>query len=119
MVLLHELTHNKHGDHDEQFKTLNSLLNKEVKAFEAAKKAGAHRLGGDVGDHYEPEEVLEEMCGSAGPAHLSSSSQSPSTPRSRTPSKMVEDENGAWEVEQRRLAILRAAEQRSKRNTES
>ncbi|KAK9895709.1 WLM-domain-containing protein [Cystobasidium minutum MCA 4210] len=120
MVLLHELTHNKHGDHDEKFKTLNSLLNKEVKAFEAAKKAGAHRLGGDIGDHYEPEEVLEEMCGSAGPAQLSpGGSQSPSTPRSRTPSKMIEDENGAWEMEQRRLAILRAAEQRSKKSTGS
>lgn len=118
MVLLHELTHNKHGDHDEKFKTLNSLLNKEVKAFEAAKKAGAHRLGGDIGDHYEPEEVLEEMCGSAGPAHTSSANRSiSSTPRSRTPSKMVEDENGAWETEQRRLAILRAAEERSKKTS--
>ena len=117
MVLLHELTHNKHGDHDEKFKTLNSLLNKEVKAYEAAKKAGAHRLGGDVGDHYEPEEVLEEMCGSAGPGHTTSGSHTPSTPRSRTPSRMVEDENGAWEMEQRRLAILRAAEQRSKKPT--
>jgi hypothetical protein len=117
MVLLHELTHNRFGDHDEQFKTLNSLLNKEVKAFEAAKKAGAHRLGGDIDDHYEPESVVEEMCGSAGPAHLSSGTQSPSTPRSRTPSRMVEDENGAWEQEQRRLAILRAAEQRAKKQT--
>lgn len=118
MVLLHELTHNKYGDHDNDFKALNSLLNKEVKAFEEAKKAGAHRLGGEVGDHYEPEEVLEEMCGSAGPAHVSTTSQSPSTPRSRTPSKMIEDENGAWEMEQRRLAILRAAEQRSKKAPE-
>lgn len=117
MVLLHELTHNKHGDHDEKFKTLNSLLNKEVKAFEAAKKAGAHRLGGDVGDHYEPEEVVEEMCGSAGPGHTMSGTRTPSTPRGRTPSRMVEDENGAWEMEQRRLAILRAAEQRSKKPT--
>ncbi|GAA6007915.1 hypothetical protein JCM10207_004922 [Rhodosporidiobolus poonsookiae] len=34
-VLLHELAHNKWGPHDNNFKELNSLLNKEVAAFES------------------------------------------------------------------------------------
>ncbi|GAA6027469.1 hypothetical protein JCM8097_007878 [Rhodosporidiobolus ruineniae] len=33
-VLLHELAHNQFGPHDDDFKELNSLLNKEVAAFE-------------------------------------------------------------------------------------
>ncbi|GAA6023126.1 hypothetical protein JCM11491_000081 [Sporobolomyces phaffii] len=35
-VLLHELSHNVHGDHDDKFKALNSLLNKEVAEFESS-----------------------------------------------------------------------------------
>lgn len=114
MVLLHELTHNKHGDHDEQFKTLNSLLNKEVKAFEASKRAGAHRLGGEVYDAYEGDEAeLEQMCGSSGPQSGSHSSSSSSTRRASR--RKEEDQDGAWEAEQRRQAVLRAAESRAKK----
>jgi len=47
-VLCHELTHNVWGDHDDNFKKLNSQLNKEVSDFERAAREGAHRLGGDV-----------------------------------------------------------------------
>ncbi|KAI5123182.1 hypothetical protein M0805_003949 [Coniferiporia weirii] len=45
-VLCHELAHNVWGDHDNNFKALNSLLNKEVAGFERAQRAGAHTLGG-------------------------------------------------------------------------
>ncbi|TRM58731.1 WLM domain-containing protein [Schizophyllum amplum] len=45
-VLCHELTHNVHGDHDNDFKELNSQLNREVTQFESARAGGAHRLGG-------------------------------------------------------------------------
>ncbi|KAM0787615.1 hypothetical protein ACM66B_003681 [Microbotryomycetes sp. NB124-2] len=34
-VLLHELSHNKFGPHDDDFKTLNSLLNRQVAEFES------------------------------------------------------------------------------------
>ncbi|GAA5861968.1 hypothetical protein JCM3774_001369 [Rhodotorula dairenensis] len=35
-VLLHELSHNRFGDHDDDFKELNSQLNKQVAAFESS-----------------------------------------------------------------------------------
>lgn len=35
-VLLHELSHNRFGDHDDDFKALNSQLNKEVSTFESS-----------------------------------------------------------------------------------
>ncbi|GAA5885540.1 hypothetical protein JCM6882_007459 [Rhodosporidiobolus microsporus] len=35
-VLLHELAHNRFGDHNNDFKELNSLLNREVAAFESS-----------------------------------------------------------------------------------
>ncbi|GAA5970993.1 hypothetical protein JCM3765_002287 [Sporobolomyces pararoseus] len=35
-VLLHELSHNRFGDHDDNFKALNSQLNKEVATFESS-----------------------------------------------------------------------------------
>ncbi|GAA5970855.1 hypothetical protein JCM11641_004482 [Rhodosporidiobolus odoratus] len=35
-VLLHELTHNRYGDHDNDFKALNSQLNREVATFESS-----------------------------------------------------------------------------------
>ncbi|KAI0730631.1 WLM-domain-containing protein [Earliella scabrosa] len=43
-VLCHELTHNVWGDHDNNFKELNSTLNKEVAEFERAQAAGTHHL---------------------------------------------------------------------------
>ncbi|KAI9062536.1 WLM-domain-containing protein [Trametes sanguinea] len=48
-VLCHELTHNVWGDHDNNFKELNSLLNKEVAEFERAQAAGTHHLAGTPG----------------------------------------------------------------------
>ncbi|KAG8952061.1 hypothetical protein FRC00_006957 [Tulasnella sp. 408] len=51
-VLCHELTHNVFGDHDDNFKTLNSQLNREVEEFEAAVARGSRSLG-DRGDVYE------------------------------------------------------------------
>lgn len=114
MVLLHELTHNKHGDHDEAFKTLNSLLNKEVKAFEEAKRAGAHRLGGEIEGAFEVEEqVVEQMCGSAHTPPSGKTTQNSGT-STTLPSRRSE-ENGAYEIEQRRQAMLRAAEERAKK----
>ncbi|KAI0832090.1 WLM-domain-containing protein [Trametes gibbosa] len=50
-VLCHELTHNVWGDHDNNFKELNSTLNKEVAEFERAKATGTHHL---TGDGFEP-----------------------------------------------------------------
>ncbi|KAF8621806.1 hypothetical protein AX15_007482 [Amanita polypyramis BW_CC] len=57
-VLCHELTHNVWGDHDENFKELNSKLNREVAEFELATTRGAHHLR-DEGDVYEPSSGLE------------------------------------------------------------
>lgn len=78
-VLCHELAHNVWGDHDDnvssqslllcntpapqlnlqmwiflQFKSLNSLLNKEVTEFERAARAGAHTLAGPSAAIYSP-----------------------------------------------------------------
>ncbi|KAF5379623.1 hypothetical protein D9757_009221 [Collybiopsis confluens] len=49
-VLCHELTHNVWGDHDNNFKELNSLLNREVAAYESSVQSGTNVLGysGDV-----------------------------------------------------------------------
>lgn len=56
-VLCHELTHNMWGDHDNNFKELNSKLNREVAEFEQALKDGAHHLAS--ADMYEPGLDLE------------------------------------------------------------
>ncbi|TFK48531.1 WLM-domain-containing protein [Heliocybe sulcata] len=58
-VLCHELTHNVHGDHDNNFKELNSKLNKEVAQYEEAVSQGTHHLGESWGDVYEPSPGLE------------------------------------------------------------
>lgn len=52
-VLCHELAHNVWGEHDNNFKTLNSRLNKDVADFERAQREGAHTLSG-TGDVYTP-----------------------------------------------------------------
>ncbi|KAF7295016.1 Zinc metalloproteinase [Mycena indigotica] len=54
-TLCHELAHNVHGPHDENFKRLNSQLNREVAEFERAAKEGTHRLYG--GDIYEADDA--------------------------------------------------------------
>ncbi|KAF8202397.1 WLM-domain-containing protein [Pholiota molesta] len=59
-VLCHELTHNVWGDHDENFKALNSKLNREVAEFEKATTNGTHYLSGGPGyDVYQPSSELE------------------------------------------------------------
>ncbi|KAJ7262660.1 WLM-domain-containing protein [Mycena haematopus] len=52
-TLCHELAHNVFGPHDNDFKELNSQLNREVAEFERAAVEGTHRL--QAGDMYEPE----------------------------------------------------------------
>ncbi|KAF9784985.1 WLM domain-containing protein [Thelephora terrestris] len=52
-VLCHELAHNVWGDHDNDFKELNSLLNREVAEYEFSLDRGTHKLV--EGDFYDPE----------------------------------------------------------------
>ncbi|KDQ61471.1 hypothetical protein JAAARDRAFT_511389 [Jaapia argillacea MUCL 33604] len=59
-VLCHELTHNVHGDHDNDFKELNSRLNREVAEYERSVSLGTHSLStGGGGDVYEPSSEVE------------------------------------------------------------
>ncbi|KAG8889453.1 hypothetical protein FRB99_003981 [Tulasnella sp. 403] len=56
MVLCHELTHNVWSEHDDNFKSLNSTLNREVEEYERSARNGSHSLSGlSAGDYYEPE----------------------------------------------------------------
>ncbi|KAF9233483.1 WLM-domain-containing protein [Melanogaster broomeanus] len=69
-VLCHELAHNVWGDHDNNFKELNSQLNREVAEFEAAEKRGTHFLS-DIRGAYEPSsneegEALVHVLGGTG-----------------------------------------------------
>lgn len=69
-VLCHELAHNVWGDHDNDFKELNSQLNREVAEFEAAAGAGTHHLS-DSNDTYQPSsdkevEALIHVLGGTG-----------------------------------------------------
>ncbi|KAJ7911574.1 WLM-domain-containing protein [Mycena leptocephala] len=52
-TLCHELAHNVFGPHDNDFKELNSQLNREVAEFERAAVEGTHHL--QAGDIYEPD----------------------------------------------------------------
>ncbi|GJJ11396.1 hypothetical protein Clacol_005629 [Clathrus columnatus] len=47
-VLCHELTHNVWGNHDDNFKTLNSQLNREVAEYERTLALNTHSLGGET-----------------------------------------------------------------------
>jgi len=47
-VLLHELTHNVHSDHDEHFKALNSQLNNEYKEYMGSHAGGRSVAGGPI-----------------------------------------------------------------------
>ncbi|GAA5943428.1 uncharacterized protein JCM15063_006467 [Sporobolomyces koalae] len=92
-VLLHELSHNRFSDHDDDFKALNSQLNREVAAFEsspyfepwtpAASYGGdsqrSHRLNEDEAERvweklqFGPEEEVElrrDRVGAAAEARL-------------------------------------------------
>ncbi|CAG7847900.1 SubName: Full=Uncharacterized protein {ECO:0000313/EMBL:CCA72615.1} [Serendipita indica DSM 11827] len=61
-VLCHELTHNVWGDHDDNFKALNSRLNREVAEWEAHLKSNTHSM---MGSTYEPSSVGNEMMAEA------------------------------------------------------
>jgi len=65
-VLVHELTHCVWGDHDDNFKKLNSQHSKEVLEFERAQHTGAHSLSGISGDVYDPQSGSSIGSGSAG-----------------------------------------------------
>lgn len=92
-VALHELTHNVWGAHDDNFKTLNSELNREVAEYEASVKQGSHALGysGGVyeGDGESDDVMVGGMIGGsnvlgAGPTSAgTSSSQVQLTPEER------------------------------------
>ncbi|TCD62457.1 hypothetical protein EIP91_006884 [Steccherinum ochraceum] len=59
-VLMHELTHNVWSDHDNNFKELNSQLNREVLEHERSLTANTHTLGfDDTFSSYEPSSELE------------------------------------------------------------
>lgn len=69
-VLCHELTHNVWGEHNNDFKELNSQLNREVAEFEAATAGGTHHLS-DLRDTYqsssnEEAEALIHVLGGTG-----------------------------------------------------
>ncbi|KAJ6632556.1 WLM domain-containing protein [Mycena sp. CBHHK59/15] len=57
-ILCHELAHNVFTPHDNDFKELNSQLNREVAEYERAVAQGTHRL--QSGDMYEPESLENE-----------------------------------------------------------
>ncbi|KZT67333.1 WLM-domain-containing protein [Daedalea quercina L-15889] len=57
-VLCHELSHNVWGDHDNNFKEMNSQLNREIAEFERTTAEGTHHLTG-TGDAYQPSSELE------------------------------------------------------------
>ncbi|ESK87578.1 zinc metalloproteinase [Moniliophthora roreri MCA 2997] len=58
-VLCHELTHNVWGDHDNNFKELNSKLNREVGEYERSVSTGTHTLVDGLDDVYEPSAEAE------------------------------------------------------------
>ncbi|KAG1812876.1 WLM domain-containing protein [Suillus subaureus] len=69
-VLCHELAHNVWGEHNNDFKELNSQLNREVAEFEAAAGAGTYQLS-DLQDTYQPSsdeevEALTHVLGGTG-----------------------------------------------------
>ncbi|PCH36399.1 WLM-domain-containing protein [Wolfiporia cocos MD-104 SS10] len=57
-VLCHELSHNRWSEHDDNFKEMNSRLNREVAEFERLQREGTHYLSGS-GDVYTPSSELE------------------------------------------------------------
>ncbi|KAG8765431.1 hypothetical protein FRC19_006394 [Serendipita sp. 401] len=63
-VLCHELTHNVWGDHDDNFKALNSRLNREVAEFERQLRESTHTLMGG-GPVYTPTDADSEMMAEA------------------------------------------------------
>jgi len=82
-VLCHELTHCVWGDHDDNFKTLNSQLNREVAEFERAAAEGINSLS-SLGAVYEPELEAEAHARLMGGSYvLGGASLPPPAPDSR------------------------------------
>ncbi|KAJ7675484.1 WLM domain-containing protein [Mycena rosella] len=99
-TLCHELAHNVFGPHDNDFKELNSQLNREVAEFERAAAEGTHRL--QAGDMYEPESLENDALTS----HILGGS-------SRSPNSFNPDS-----VEERRRRMLEAALNRLQKEEE-
>ena len=66
-VLLHELAHNEWGDHDDNFKALNSQLNREVVDLDWTRSKG-RRLGSAVDLPRTRDEVVRRMLRPVSPA---------------------------------------------------
>ncbi|EGF99517.1 uncharacterized protein MELLADRAFT_118292 [Melampsora larici-populina 98AG31] len=61
-VLCHELAHNRFGPHLNDFKELDSSINRMMLAHDRLLLASSHRLGGDLGHHYQPEQDISYHC---------------------------------------------------------
>ncbi|KAH9479215.1 DNA-dependent metalloprotease WSS1-like protein 2 [Psilocybe cubensis] len=108
-VLCHELTHNVWGDHDENFKALNSKLNREVAEYERAVAQGTHYLSGRPGEVYEPAAELEAEARAYTLGGGASSSRA------------VSDSMAAFDVEtqeERRMRVLAATMNRLRKEEE-
>ncbi|KAI7939190.1 hypothetical protein MJO28_014769 [Puccinia striiformis f. sp. tritici] len=69
-VLSHELAHNVYGPHDNNFKEFDSKIHKGMLAYDESAKASTYRLGGELGDHYEPETAeLDYHCSTSPTMH--------------------------------------------------
>jgi len=107
-VLCHELTHNVWGDHDNDFKELNSQLNREVAEYERSVSQGTHYLGGSS-DYYEPS---SELQAEAQEYTLGGSSVS-NTALGGAHSSLLDESR-----EERRQRVLRATMKRLKKEEE-
>jgi len=81
-VLCHELTHCVWGDHDDNFKTLNSQLNREVAEYERSVAQGTHKLG-RFDETYEPELEATAQGIIGGSYVLGGATAAPAAPDSR------------------------------------
>ncbi|KAH9818518.1 WLM domain-containing protein [Melampsora americana] len=70
-VLCHELAHNRFGHHLNEFKELDSSINRMMLAHDRLLLASSHRLGGDLGHHYQPEQDLNHHCQTSSPSKTS------------------------------------------------
>ncbi|KAG8835590.1 hypothetical protein FRC17_002182 [Serendipita sp. 399] len=85
-VLCHELTHNVWGDHDDNFKALNSRLNREVAEFERQLRESTHTLMGS-GPVYTPTNAESEMMAEATSHVLGGGSSLPGDNATLTPAE--------------------------------
>ncbi|KAG0143556.1 hypothetical protein CROQUDRAFT_661083 [Cronartium quercuum f. sp. fusiforme G11] len=61
-VLCHELAHIRFGAHLNDFKEFDSLINRMMLNHDRLILASSYRLGGELGDHWKPEEELDHHC---------------------------------------------------------